>query len=129
MAREKWPPPGDLEDIEKKEWREVRKVLISRGDLTAEDDACLIALERLCRARQQLRMSRMERCFALTTTGSMGQLVRHPLLDVERQAEADIASAMGDLLLTPKSRKSDSKDDQGAASKQGGGRVQRGAFG
>jgi phage terminase small subunit len=129
MATEKWPPPADLEDIEKREWRAKRNILKQRGDLNDEDDSCLMTLERLVRARQLLRLARMEREHQLTATGSMGQLVVHPLIGVENKAEADIAAALSDLLMTPKSRKSDDKDDRGLAGKPGGGRVARGAFG
>lgn len=134
MSTEKWPPPGDLEAVEKREWRTKRNILAERGDLTKDDDACLFTLERLVRARQLLRLSRDERRdpatkkHKLMSKGSMGQDVPHPMLAVEAKAEADIAAALDALLMTPKSRKSDSKDDRGGAG-AGGGNVPRGAFG
>jgi phage terminase small subunit len=129
MAREKWPPPGDLDTETKREWRRVRDILVARGDLTADDDAALLALERLVHARMLLRACRVERADKVKAKGSMGQDVAHPLIAIEVKAEADIAAAMNDLLITPRSRKSDARDDAGAAAKAGGGRVARGSFG
>lgn len=83
------------------EFRRARKALQDQGTWR-DEDVSLLAM--LIRARQKAANARKERAGKLTTLGSQAQLVAHPLLRVEREAEQDEAKYADMLLLSPAAR-------------------------
>lgn len=103
MATEKFPPPEGLDDQSRRLWRKTRDFLMDRPDPEWEDSD-VVALERYIRSVQRAREAR-DGTDKLTTHGSQGQLVEHPLVKVARDADRDAQSYAGDLLITPAARK------------------------
>ena len=68
------------------------------GEYTLRPDE-LVWLEQACRAQDRIAEMREARGSALTATGSMGQLIAHPLLQEERAHEAQIAALLARLKL------------------------------
>ncbi len=94
--------PPDLTRSGKSLWRETLRHLIGQGTW---EDSDRPALERYVRSVERARLAREERAGALTAVGSQGQLVQHPNLRTEREAERDARDYALDLLLTPMARK------------------------
>jgi phage terminase small subunit len=94
--------PQDLPDWAKKIYRESKKELKEQETWT-EVNAPL--LESYVRSLVVARGAREERGGHLTTEGSMGQIVEHPLIKVERQAYLDAKQYAVELLLSPAARK------------------------
>lgn len=73
-------------------WREV----VGKYDLRADE---LVVLEGACRATDRIAAMEEERDGRVTATGSMGQLVVHPLVGEIRAHEAQVASMLARLKL------------------------------
>lgn len=92
-------PPDDLDNEARALWRKTRKQLQAQGTWQDQDKT---TLERYIRAEARARLAREERGERMTTLGSKGQEVAHPLLRVEREAEQD-AQRYAEALLLPAS--------------------------
>lgn len=84
--------PAGLGDAGAKLWRDVT----GKYELRADE---LVILESACAARDRVAAMESERGEAVTATGSMGQLVVHPLIGEIRAHEAQIAGLLAKLKL------------------------------
>lgn len=84
--------PAGLADAGSKLWSAVTGKYALRADE-------LVTLESACRASDRVAAMEQERGDAVTATGSMGQLVVHPLIAEIRAHEAQIATLLGRLKL------------------------------
>ena len=84
--------PAGLADAGSKLWRDVTGKYALRPDE-------LVTLEAACRAQDRVRAMESERDGAVTATGSMGQIVVHPLIAEIRAHEAQVASMLSKLKL------------------------------
>ncbi len=94
--------PKGLSESGAKLWREV----VGKYDLRADE---LVVLEGACRATDRIVTMEAERGDRVTATGSMGQIVVHPLVAEIRAHEAQVASLLARLKLP---------DESGAAGEQ-----------
>jgi hypothetical protein len=86
------PPKGLLPSTGAALWRDV----VALYDLRVDE---LVVLERACRATDRIAAMETERGKRVTTAGSMGQLVLHPLVKEIRETEAQIARLLASLKL------------------------------
>jgi len=84
--------PAGLGSAGAKLWRDVT----GKYELRADE---VVVLEAACRAHDRVEAMEKERDGAVTATGSMGQLVVHPLVAEIRAHEAQIASLLAKLKL------------------------------
>lgn len=98
----KYPKPIGLDRISGPIWRKTIQSLIDQGTWKESD---LPLVERYVRSLEIGRYAAQERGSELTARGSQDQPVTHPLLKVQRDAEADAHRYAEALLLTPASRK------------------------
>lgn len=84
--------PAGLGDAGSKLWRDVT----GKYELRADE---MVILEAACAARDRVAAMEKERNGAVTETGSMGQLVVHPLIGEIRAHEAQIAGMLAKLKL------------------------------
>lgn len=91
--------PAKLAAAGRRLWLQVT----SKYELRADE---LVTLEAACRASDRIVAMEAERDGAVTATGSMGQLVVHPLVAEIRAHEAQVTSLLAKLKLP---------DDSGAA--------------
>lgn len=84
--------PAGLADAGSALWSAVTGKYVLRADE-------LVTLESACRASDRVAAMEQERGDAVTTSGSMGQLVVHPLIAEIRAHEAQIATLLGRLKL------------------------------
>lgn len=73
-------------------WRKVTTAYVMRDDE-------LVTLEKACRAMDRVQRMESELGDAVTATGSMGQVVVHPLIAEIRAHEAQIATMLRSLKL------------------------------
>lgn len=96
-------PPADLDKEARELWRTARDQV--RKDNGGSFPRSLVpALERYVRHVTLSRLSRVERAGRLTTIGSTGNLVAHPGIKTERDADTDAHRYAEALLLTPAAR-------------------------
>ena len=84
--------PDGLADAGVKLWTDVT------GKYTLRADE-LMTLDAACRAADRIAAMESERAGAVTSTGSMGQLIVHPLIPEIRAHEAQVASLLARLKL------------------------------
>lgn len=84
--------PAGLGDSGSALWRSVS----GKYELRADE---VVMLEAACRAQDRVDAMERERDGAVTATGSMGQLVVHPLVAEIRAHEAQIAGMLAKLKL------------------------------
>lgn len=84
--------PADLGDAGMKLWSDVT------GKYTLRSDE-LVTLEGACRAADRVVTMRLELGDSVTATGSMGQIVVHPLIPAILSHEAQVASLLAKLKL------------------------------
>jgi hypothetical protein len=84
--------PAGLGDAGTKLWRDVT----GKYELRADE---VVILEAACAARDRVVAMESERNGAVTASGSMGQLVVHPLVAEVRAHEAQIAGLLAKLKL------------------------------
>lgn len=84
--------PDGLADSGLKLWSDVAGKYVLRADE-------LSTLEAACRAADRVRQMELERNGAVTATGSMGQLIVHPLIPEIRAHEAQVSSLLAKLKL------------------------------
>lgn len=84
--------PAGLGVAGAKLWRDVT----GKYELRADE---IVILESACAARDRVAAMEAERGDAVTATGSMGQLVVHPLIGEIRAHEAQIAGLLAKLKL------------------------------
>ena len=92
MSEKPKPPKGLLPSTGAALWRDV----VALYDLRVDE---LVVLERACRATDRIAAMETERGERVTTAGSMGQLVLHPLVKEIRETEAQIARLLASLKL------------------------------
>lgn len=88
----KTPMPAGLLDDGASLWRKVT------GAYALRDDE-LVTLEAACRAVDRIALMRAELGGTVTATGSMGQVVVHPLIPEIRAHEAQVSSMLARLKL------------------------------
>ena len=98
----KTPAPTGLRDDGAALWRKVTDLYSLRSDE-------MVTLESACRATDRIALMRDELGDSVTATGSMGQVVVHPLIPEIRAHEAQVASLLARLKLP------DAEGDAGAA--------------
>jgi hypothetical protein len=84
--------PSGLADAGSRLWRDV----VAKYDLRADE---LVTLEAACRASDRIVDMERERAGRVTATGSMGQVVVHPLVAEIRAHEAQVTSLLARLKL------------------------------
>lgn len=84
--------PAGLNDAGEALWVKVT------GKYTLRADE-LVTLEAACRASDRVSAMEFERDGSVTSTGSMGQLIVHPLIPEIRAHEAQVASLLAKLKL------------------------------
>lgn len=84
--------PAGLDDAGEALWVKVT------GKYTLRADE-LVTLEAACRASDRVDAMEFERDGSVTSTGSMGQLIVHPLIPEIRAHEAQISSLLAKLKL------------------------------
>jgi hypothetical protein len=84
--------PDGLQDAGAKLWADVAGKYVLRADE-------LSTLEAACRAADRVRQMEIERDGAVTASGSMGQLIVHPLIPEIRAHEAQVSSLLAKLKL------------------------------
>lgn len=88
----KTPAPAGLRDDGAALWRKVTDLYSLRSDE-------MVTLEAACRATDRISLMRDELGDNVTSTGSMGQVVVHPLIPEIRAHEAQVASLLARLKL------------------------------
>lgn len=84
--------PAGLGDAGVKLWADVT----GKYELRTDERS---TLEAACRASDRVAAMELERDGAVTSTGSMGQLIVHPLIPEIRAHEAQVASLLAKLKL------------------------------
>lgn len=84
--------PAGLDDAGEALWVKVTGTYTLRADE-------LVTLESACHASDRIALMRAELGSAVTSEGSMGQLVVHPLIPEIRAHEAQVASLLAKLKL------------------------------
>lgn len=88
----KTPAPAGLRDDGAALWRKVTDLYSLRSDE-------MVTLEAACRATDRIALMRDELGDNVTSTGSMGQVVVHPLIPEIRAHEAQVSSLLARLKL------------------------------
>lgn len=100
-------PPKDLDSHHRHVYKALRREMRALGTWRDQDmhalASCVRCLQTVNHATAELEAYRAEHG-KLTVAGSKGQEVAHPLVRVIREAQADYASWLGRLLLTPEAR-------------------------
>lgn len=96
------PPPKDMTDEAKAEWKRVMPVLVERRVLSQAD---IHAVERFCEASGDIRIARA----AIDRDGAyvpnrLNELKRHPGFATLREATAEARRWAAELGLTPSAR-------------------------